>query len=346
MNPQSPFTVRIGFHSTRVEFAGKHELTAGSQLADSFFCFDENTESLWSPPPQKRAVFPAGEEHKTLGNVEDAAAEAVAAGLSRDGGITAVGGGVVCDMGGFLASVYMRGVALTLVPTTLLAMVDASLGGKTGVDFRGYKNMLGTFYPAERVYLVPEFLESLPEEEFRSGLAEVIKHALLGDEELLSILEERREAVLARKTELCAEIIARSLRVKARYVEQDPREEGLRAHLNLGHTFAHALESCGALSRYGHGGAVAWGLGRALRLGAEMGITDSAYLQRIVHLLHAYGYRRMVEADPEELAEAMERDKKKRAGRVRFVLQRRLGETLLQTAERSTLLRVLRHEGE
>ena len=342
MNPRDPFTLHIDNTATTVMFPSLHELRRAEELTGAFFCFDSNTAPLWSPAPKLRHIFPAGEQHKTLSHIEEAASQMLKAGLSRDGRVVAVGGGVVCDMAGLLASLYMRGVSLTLIPTTLLSMVDASVGGKTGVDFMGYKNVLGTFYPAERVYIAAEFLGSLPEPEFLNGLAEVIKHALLGDAKLLELLEEYRREGLAQDPQLTALLIARSLRMKARYVEDDPREAGGRAHLNLGHTFAHALERCGGLGRYGHGGAVAWGIGRALRLGERLGITDSGYRHRVERLLDSYGYRRSVEEiAPQELAAAMEADKKKRCGEVPFVLQRNLGETLQQTADRELLLEVL-----
>jgi 3-dehydroquinate synthase len=342
VDPRAPFSLNIGRFTTQVFFCTAEELQRELSSTEAFFCFDEHTLELWPGSPRCRAVVPAGEEHKNLRQLEYAAGEAVAAGMSRDSRFIAVGGGVLCDMTALLASLYMRGAPLSLVPTTLLAMVDASVGGKTGIDFRGYKNLLGTFYPAEMVYIVPELLATLPDEEFLGGLAEVIKHGLLGDDQLLKLLEEQRDNVLDRDTDLCGRMIARSLRVKAAYVQEDPREEGIRAHLNLGHTFAHALESCSGLGRYGHGGAVAWGIARALLLGELLGLTPSSYRQRVQELLSAYGYSLNIpEADPGALAEAMERDKKKRAGELRFVLQEGPGKTLLQTVPRTALLEAL-----
>jgi 3-dehydroquinate synthase len=236
----------------------------------------------------------------------------------------------------------MRGMGLILVPTTLLAMVDAALGGKTGVDFEGYKNLLGSFYPAEEVTVSVGLLESLPEREYRNGLAEVIKHALLADDELFGLVKKRREEILRGEGELLEELIYRSQRVKAFHVEQDPKERGIRGHLNLGHTFAHALESESGFREVSHGEAVAWGMGKALDAGVEMGLTDPEYRNEVKELLSAYGYRTSgMCRNPEAIAEATLHDKKKRGGEVRFILQRRRKETFFSPVPRELLLRVL-----
>ncbi|WP_455381265.1 3-dehydroquinate synthase family protein, partial [Salinispira pacifica] len=185
---------------------------------------------------------------------------------------------------------------------------------------------------------------TLPEKEFRSGLSEVIKSAMLADADLLEILESRREQVLSRDEGLLSELVRRSLGVKAQVVAADPTELGIRAHLNLGHTFAHAVESAVGLGSWTHGEAVAWGIARAMDAGVRAGITEPAYRERILRLLRDYGYRiapRDVPADPERLIELMTSDKKKLGGRVRFVLQRAIGDTLVESLDTAIVREVL-----
>ena len=177
------------------------------------------------------------EKSKSWKNIAVIEERAIETGLSRDSSIVGVGGGMVCDMAAFAASLYMRGCRLVLVPTTLLAMVDAALGGKTGVNYSGYKNMLGTFYPAGEIHVAPEALHSLSEREYRSGLAEVIKTALLGEERILQMLRNNRDSVESRDLDTMGDVIRRCVNVKGRIVEADPTEQGMRAYLNFGHPF-------------------------------------------------------------------------------------------------------------
>ena len=266
-------------------------------------------------------------------------------GATRDTCFIGVGGGVVCDITAFAASIYMRGAPLILVPTTLLAMVDASLGGKTGIDFKGYKNILGSFYPANEIRVYPEVLASLPEREYLSGLAEVIKHALLRDKEMRETLQQEKERIMAREPELLSRIIYRSQLVKQWYIEQDPYDLDIRGHLNLGHTFGHALESIDGLGSWSHGEAVAWGIGRAMVLGQLIGITPQKYAAEVLALLSDYGYRvDALQENAELILEAMEKDKKKKDGRVRFILQRGHAQTSYQIADRETVVKSLTEE--
>ena len=183
----------------------------------------------------------------------------------------------------------MRGAQLELVPTTLLAMADAAIGGKTGVDFGNYKNCIGTFYPAQKIHIAVSALEALPESEFRSGLAEVFKTALLYAPKLFQIMAEKRDAVLSRDGELLLEVVKRCVQAKAHVVERDLRESGERMYLNLGHTFGHALESVAGFGEVSHGDAVAWGIARALELGKRLGITDPGYIADVIPVLESYG---------------------------------------------------------
>ncbi|MGH0054254.1 MAG: 3-dehydroquinate synthase, partial [Sphaerochaetaceae bacterium] len=207
--------------------------------------FDTNTAKLFKQLPPSHIVLESGESAKNFSSLERILSAALDEGLARDGRIIGFGGGVVCDMSAFAASIYMRGCRLTLVPTTLLAMVDASVGGKTAIDFKGMKNMVGTFFPASEVLISIDTLRTLNDKEFLNGLAEVIKHALLSqDEELYKFLLVRKNEILNRDTKALAALVELSLKVKQWYIEQDPSETlGIRQSLNLGHTFGHALES-------------------------------------------------------------------------------------------------------
>jgi len=296
----------------------------------------------WPDGAVPRVVLPPGERSKQWDVFHTLLRTCAERNLTRNDRIVAVGGGAVCDLSAFAAAVYMRGVELTLVPTTLLAMVDAAIGGKTGIDFLGYKNLVGAFYPADSVLIVPDFLDTLSEREFRSGLAEVLKAAMLGDEELLALLEHDRTAVLARDPEALRELISRAVAVKAGVVNRDFTERGERAHLNLGHTFGHALEAVLGFGVLTHGEAVAWGIGRALDLGQRIGITDPAWAERARTLLDDYGYAlKRPGGTTAAIIAAMQKDKKRRRDGLPFVLQRGVGETELREVSSSQVAAVL-----
>ena len=303
--------------------------------------FDAHTRALFGAGTANSVTLPAGESSKSWPSVQAVLEECTARGMGRDGEVAGVGGGVVCDITAFAASLYMRGCRLTLVPTTLLAMVDAALGGKTGIDFLGYKNLVGTFYPASRLIIAASAVQSLPEREYLSGLAEVIKTALIGDAELLAFLEAERAAVRAREPRVVEEMIRRSLVVKGRIVEEDPRESGIRALLNLGHTFGHALETAAGFTGWTHGEAVAWGMGRALAAGVRMGITDSGFARRVEALLRGYGFRLEAPFGYEALRPGLEHDKKRREGVLRIVIPCAPGDVRIREAAEEDLAAVL-----
>ncbi len=294
-------------------------------------------------------VLPAGESGKTLEAVSSILDTALKASLARDSLFIGFGGGVITDMTAFAASIYMRGAVLELVPTTLLAMADAAIGGKTGVDFCSYKNSVGTFYPAQKIHIAAAALDTLNEKEFRSGLAEVFKTALLYDEELYSLFAKRKKEINARERSFIAEAVKRCVKAKAAVVERDVYEKGERAFLNLGHTFGHALEAAAGFGAVSHGEAVAWGIGRALALGERLGITDSEYRKEVSALLAEYGWVdapvHPVLAGEEKAAEkllaAMQGDKKRKGGTLRFILQKSLNSTLITAADPADVLAVL-----
>src|SRR6266446_2605068 len=241
--------------------------------------------------------------------------------------VVAVGGGVVGDVAGFAAASYLRGVDLVHIPTTLVSQVDSSIGGKTGVNLPEGKNLVGSFYPPRLVLTDPELLRSLSGREFRGGLAEVIKHAIIADAEMFAMLEKDMEKVLRRDRQALSLLIPRNVEIKARVVSRDERESGLREILNYGHTFAHALESVTKYRRYQHGEAVAWGIMAAAFLGHELGVTRADDVSRIVALIRRLGpLPPWPHVPPSALLNAMHSDKKTRSGILRFVLSPRIGE--------------------
>jgi 3-dehydroquinate synthase len=272
-------------------------------------------------------LFNDAESAKNLQSVEHIARSLSRAGADRKSLLIAVGGGVVGDVAGFAAASYLRGVALVHIPTTLVAQVDSSMGGKTGVNLPEGKNLVGAFYPPRLIITDPELLCTLPEREFRGGLAEVIKHAIIADAKMFAMLERDLERVLRRDRDLLNFLIARNVQIKARVVSRDERESGLREILNFGHTFAHALESVTKYRRYQHGEAVAWGMMAAAFLGHEVGLTRADDGSRIVALIRRLGpLPPWPQVPPAAFVAAMRSDKKSRSGILRFVLSPRIGE--------------------
>ena len=266
-------------------------------------------------------IIPDGEEHKRLGTVERLYELFLAGGLDRSGTVVSLGGGVTGDIAGFAAATFMRGVRFVQVPTTLLAMVDASVGGKTGVDLDQGKNLVGAFKQPALVVIDPNVLSSLPADEFRNGIAETIKHGIIGAPDLFADLERDPQP-----RPIPAARIARALRVKIEIVEQDPYEQGPRAVLNLGHTVGHALER---LSEFelSHGKAVAIGLVAAARIAARLKLAKRDLADRIENILSAWGLPiRVPGFSSDRVIAAMAHDKKKLHGRLRFILPRRIGE--------------------
>lgn len=272
------------------------------------------------------ATFPAGEASKSLEQAEQLYQACAAARLDREGSIVALGGGVTGDLAGFVAATWMRGVALIQVPTSLLAMVDSSVGGKTGVNTAAGKNLVGAFWQPRAVLIDPDHLATMPLREYRSGLAEVLKHAVIRDAAFLAWQEAHATALLQRDPVVLAEAVAGNCRIKAWHVERDEHENGVRAHLNYGHTFGHALEREGGYRRYLHGEAVAIGMRMAAELSRRLGLLQEADLPaRQDALLRAWGLP-LVHPDPDpaacliRLVAACGLDKKVRAGQRRFVL--------------------------
>lgn len=272
-------------------------------------------------------LFNDAESAKHLGSVEDISRSLCRAGADRKSLVIAVGGGVVGDVAGYAAASYLRGVALVHIPTTLVAQVDSSIGGKTGVNLPEGKNLVGVFYPPRLVITDPDLLRTLPDREFRGGLAEVIKHAVIADAAMFALLEKDVDKVMRRDRNMLGSLIPRNVQIKAHVVSRDERESGLREILNFGHTFAHALESVTHYRRYQHGEAVAWGMMAAAFLGHEIRLTPAEEVSRIVSLVAQLGQLPpWPSVSPSVLVKAMHSDKKARGGVLRFVLSRRLGQ--------------------
>ena len=271
-------------------------------------------------------MLESGEQHKNWQSVEKILRCASESGIGRDGIFIGIGGGVVTDLCAFAASIYMRGCSLVLVATTLLAMADAVIGGKTGFDLFGIKNLAGTFYPARHVYMPIESLANLPLAEWKSGMAEIIKTAVLAGgidddsfiDEIIAIADSYPESPLL------SGIIGKTIELKGRIVEEDPRETGSsRMLLNLGHSFGHGLEAAAGLGKITHGEAVAWGIARSCDLGVLLGICPPLRAARIKAALSAYGYEIKAPhslADSGSILKAIKADKKKRGGCIIFIV--------------------------
>ena len=285
-------------------------------------------------------LLPDGEEYKTMETVIAVVDQFAKAKLGRDGAVIALGGGVAGDVGGFAAAIYMRGVRLLQAPTSLLAMVDAAIGGKTGVNHPEGKNLIGAFYQPIAALCDLETLETLPDAEKRAGLAEVVKYGMLGDAAFFGWLEKNAEAVGAFEAEATRRIVIRSARAKAAIVAADERESDSRALLNLGHTFAHAIESATGYGEWRHGEAVAAGLVAAAELSARTLGFPKEDAERARSLLERLGLpTRLPSGLSDEMREAMRMDKKNRAGRERFVLMRGLGDAVARQAVSESDLR-------
>jgi 3-dehydroquinate synthase len=273
-------------------------------------------------------LFDDRESAKRLSTVEEIARQLVRAGADRRAVLVAVGGGVVGDVAGFAAAVYLRGVRLVQVPTTLVAQVDSAIGGKTGVNLPEGKNLVGAFYPPKLVIADPEALRPLPHREFRSGLYEVVKYGVIADERLFGFLERCMDAVLRRDPAALAFIISRSIAIKADVVTRDERESGLRQILNFGHTLGHALEAATGYRRFLHGEAIGWGMIAATLLALATGRLDDSSAARVIRLVASVGpLPPLGNITPQQLRPIVAGDKKARGGRVLWVLPGRIGKT-------------------
>lgn len=280
-----------------------------------------------------------GERFKSMATIEDLATRMVQRGADRHSVIVAFGGGVVGDVAGFLASIYMRGLDFVQVPTTFLAQVDAAIGGKTGVNLHAGKNLLGSFHQPRRVLIDPGVLATLPEREYRAGLYEALKCGIIRNPQIFDFMEKEREAVLRRDPVALEWLIAECIAVKAAVVAADERESDFRRILNFGHTIGHALEAETSYKQYLHGEAVAWGMVAASMIGAGLQKTDAEAARRIISAVLAYAPLPRVTARSKNVARRLRADKKTVGGAIHFVLPLEIGrvEIVRDVPERAVL---------
>jgi 3-dehydroquinate synthase len=289
------------------------------------------------------ALIPDGEEHKNQESLAAIYDCLVSARLERKSCVLALGGGVIGDLAGFAAATYLRGVPYVQVPTTLLAQVDSSVGGKTGVNHRDGKNLIGAFYQPRLVLIDVETLATLPHREFVAGLAEIVKYGVIQDAELFRLLENKIDRLIALDREMLIQIITTSCAIKARVVEQDEHEDDYRAVLNFGHTIGHALEVATGYRKFLHGEAVAIGMAKAASISLRHGFCDAQTVERICRLLEKIGLPVDLPKNvaKESLLQGMEVDKKSAGGKIKFVICAGIGKTCFYSLSPAEVLTAL-----
>ena len=333
--PQAQYDVHIGTNLLRTLYPRLRKLAAPKPLK-AFVVTSPEIWSLWHQrflasfpaDQQPTALFlPPGERHKRLAQVEALAEQLVSAGADRDSILLAFGGGIVGDLTGFLAAIYMRGIRYVGIPTTLLAQVDSSLGGKTGVNLAAGKNLIGSFHHPLTVLSDIDTLRTLPPAELRAGLQEAVKAGIIYDPRLFTLMEKNADAILSGDPTALQKVVTASVKVKADVVSKDEKESGLRMILNFGHTIGHAIEAATQYRKLLHGEAIAWGMIAALHLSlARRRITQQQF-DRMTACILRYGPIPPFKAAPEKLVTLTYGDKKKRSGRRAFVLATGIGTT-------------------
>ena len=331
--------VNLGASSYEI-FIGENILSnVGKFVADKFTkillvtqqnIFDTHGKSLTDGLDAQKisytvATIPEGETSKNLREAENLYTRAIEFGLDRKSAVIALGGGVVGDLAGFVAATFLRGVGLIQIPTTLLAQVDSSVGGKTAVNHPLGKNLIGAFHQPKAVFIDLNCLATLPEREIKSGLGEVVKYGVISDEKFFAYLEDNAEKI--RDSETLMHVVKRSCEIKAQVVTADERESGLRRILNFGHTLAHAVEEQTHYEKFRHGEAVAIGMVGAARISCELGKTSAANVERLEKLLKRFGMVTTCDGlDAEKLYAVTFRDKKTVGGKVNWVLMKNFGD--------------------
>ena len=316
--------------------------------ADVWSLYGDRVEAALEGRTWHRLLFAGGEERKRLSEVEALAEQMVELGGDRSSVVVAFGGGIVTDLGGFLAAIFMRGIPVISVPTTLLAQVDAGVGGKTGANLRSGKNLVGAFHQPLVVLADPDVLASLPEREYRAGLFEVLKHGIIASPELFRLMREERGRVLAREPAALEMMLSESVRIKCAVVSADEKESGVRKTLNFGHTIGHAIEAETGYARYVHGEAVGLGMTAAAHLSRLSGRLGDAECDAICRAVADYGpVPSPSDLDPDRLLARLVKDKKAVQGTVHFVLATSIGSTevvagLSAALVREAIVRMLR----
>ena len=290
---------------------------------------DKNVMTVWGKhfPPADVITIGTGESIKSINTVRHIYEQLLNLEADRAAFIVGIGGGIVCDIAGFVASTYMRGVRFGFVSTTLLSQVDASVGGKNGFNLGGYKNIVGVFNQPEFVLCDLDLLKTVPREEIQSGFAEIIKHGAIADKELFTFLETNRDMALALDSEVIEKLVYDSVMIKSEIVNQDEKEKGERRKLNFGHTFGHAIEK---ITKVKHGEAVSAGMVLAVKLSVEKGYLATDESNRLRNLLDAYGLPLRLKFDGREVMETLRKDKKREGDQVYFVLLREIGNAFIE----------------
>ena len=297
--------------------------------AKIFIVADENVIKLYGQRFPKHPTYSVepGEGSKSIEEVSNICQWLLENGANRNSFILGIGGGVTCDLAGFVASVFMRGVGFGFVSTSLLSQVDASVGGKNGVNLYGYKNIVGTFTQPKFVICDINLLRTLPQDEYLNGFAEIVKHTLIADAQMFGFIEQNAEELKSFNPELLKKLIAHSVRIKARIVQTDEHEKSERKKLNLGHTLGHAVEKVTGLS---HGKSVSIGIEFAARLSAKEGLISNTEYLRIVNLLIALQLPVCIKSKPESIFNAMVMDKKQNDKGIDFILIKKIGEVVIE----------------
>jgi 3-dehydroquinate synthase len=330
--PSARYDVFVGSELLR-SLAPRIERIAGRLPRRIFVLTSPEIWALWGetlsasfPEPPLALFLPAGEKHKNLVNVEKMTRQMISAGGDRGSLLIAFGGGIVGDVGGFVAAIFMRGIRYVQVPTTFLSQVDSSIGGKTGVNLPEGKNLIGSFHHPLAVFADIGVLGTLPDRELRSGLMESVKAGIIRDRTLVRFMEEHVDHVLGRDPRALEKVIAASVRMKADVVNRDERESGLRMILNFGHTIGHAIEQATRYKALLHGEAVGWGMVAALYLARQRNTISSRQAERLESLVHLYGPLPALKLRPAKLVAATGADKKNTGGVRRFVLPIGIGD--------------------
>lgn len=291
-------------------------------------------------------TVPEGEGSKSLEQMARLHTLLIRRGADRSALLVGLGGGVIGDLAGFAAATYLRGVRFVQAPTTLLAQIDSSIGGKVGINHPLGKNLIGAFHQPSVILADPELLLTLPEREWRSGLFEAVKYGIIASPRLFAFLEQERESILERQMDAMTRIIVECAAIKAQVVGQDEKESGLRMILNFGHTAGHALEAVCGYGKLRHGEAVGWGMLFAVRYAENRGMLAPRAAQRIRELVRALGLPRLPRLRAEEILNAMQQDKKRRGRSLRLVLPMRIGKvTVLEVEDRGPIVDALRETG-
>lgn len=335
--------VDLGQNSYNIYFSDNFSALAASirknvRSEKALIVTDSNVDKLYREEVQSHLeqngfdvsayAFPAGEENKNLGTISDICRACTENKLDRKSFIVALGGGVTGDMAGFAAAIYMRGIDFIQIPTTLLSQSDSSVGGKTGIDFCGGKNILGAFHQPKAVYINVSVLKTLPKREFISGMGEVIKHGIISGEEFFTFLEDNSESIKAFDANVLMKMCKMNCSVKSEVVMKDEKENGLRAVLNLGHTVGHAVEAYYDFELT-HGECVGLGLAAVLSISESRKIIPNDDVVRIIEILKEYGFNTSVKIDnPQKVMEIMYMDKKADGGILKFILPKKIGNVI------------------